>query len=328
MPHRPAFARLDALALIAVAGLGIAAAVPMVSHVRRGPTADQRNLAALVQAMSVYTGDHNVYSPAYVYGAAQTGLNWNIADQIVTNPSPASGYIHWSGMLEGGAYINAKASFESPLVPRGGAPAANPGRFARFWEAGQLNTLGSEPAPSVPDDRQAKRLAYIASRAILSRNRLTSVTPRHDRLVPAAEISSPARTILFTELHNLGGAQPWSIAQDPGTFVYKSHRPVNPFQGLSAGADVYNEPDSPTVTHFQYAPTSAILPPASLGPGMMLEEGSSSSLNGVARSGPDAAADFAMVDGSVIRATVQQSISQRLWGERFYSISGNNAIRP
>lgn len=52
------------------------------------------------------------------------------------------------------------------------------------------------------------------------------------------------------------------------------------------------------------------------------------SLNAVARKGPVGLARFVFLDGHVENTTVQDTITRRLWGDRFYSITGNDAVTP
>jgi prepilin-type processing-associated H-X9-DG protein len=330
MSSTRAFAIRDAVALCATILLSAAVAVSLGVGARRsqGPKVSQLNLGALTKAATMYTNDFDVFPPSYVYGSDPLTLQWSILAQQGTS-NPANGYIHWSSMFSARGYAPTRSMFIDPDAPSGGAPNANPGSTAQFWEPGQLNDLGLTAPAAVPNDRQAKRLAYTANRAIMPRNKLAAGSaPRHDRLVAATEIIAPSSTILFTELLSLAGAQPWRGLQDPSAGVYKSHRPVTPFLGLSVGADVYNEPNSPTFTRFRYATSKEVLPVNQLGPGMILEGTSPTTLNAVARSPIDGAANFAFIDGSVRRFTIQQTLQQRLWGSRFYSITGNSSVQP
>lgn len=322
-----AFALRDAAALSVVLMVLLCAAALMAAS-GRGPDRSQRNLAILSTAVAQYAADFGSFPPSYVYGQSVSGPGWNPAAQGPVHPSPEAGYVHWSGLLTALGYVPIRDAFTSPSVERGGAPNANPGPNPAHWEAGQLNDFGaSSPAP-FPNDRQAKRLAYTANRAIMGRNKLIAGSPRVDRIVGESEPLNPSGTILLTEFHAFSGPQAWRAVQDPDTGVFRSHRPVNPFLGLSAGADVYSEPNSAGFARFRYVAESELLPAAALGPGMIMDQQSATTLNTVARSAQDGRANFAFLDGSVGRFTVQETVRRRLWGSRFHSISGNNAVQP
>lgn len=103
---------------------------------------------------------------------------------------------------------------------------------------------------------------------------------------------------------------------------YKSYRPVTPFVGVSAGTNVYAEPNSVAFARFRYPTVGEIQP---LGPDMLA---TSTELNAVGRHRAGGTSLFAHLDGAVVQMTVQQTIAGRLWGERFHSITGNTAVVP
>jgi prepilin-type processing-associated H-X9-DG protein len=171
-------------------------------------------------------------------------------------------------------------------------------------------------------------MAYTGNAAIFPRNKFTdSGGGRKSTLVRSVVITDPSRTILATEFfyHN-----DWdSLMVDS---KIKSHRPVTPFVGGSSGIDVYQEPDFGGLPRFRYPPDWAILKKRELGAGVI--EDQNTALNAVGRHHPggDAeyggTANFVFVDGHVDKMTVLETVKQRLWGERFYSITGNNRVDP
>jgi len=50
-------------------------------------------------------------------------------------------------------------------------------------------------------------------------------------------------------------------------------------------------------------------------------------VNAMGRLQPGGRAHLAMVDGSVVLRTPADSVADRLWGERFYSITGGDRVR-
>ena len=66
---------------------------------------------------------------------------------------------------------------------------------------------------------------------------------------------------------------------------------------------------------------------------MAIDETSPTTLNAVGRHHPGkdkkgGTANFCFVDGHVEQMTVLQSLQQRKWGDRFYSITGENRVSP
>jgi prepilin-type processing-associated H-X9-DG protein len=179
--------------------------------------------------------------------------------------------------------------------------------------------------------KMAKRMAYTGNAAIFPRNKFTaSDGGRLNRLVDPSGVDGSARggagTILTTEFLYLPNWQ--SLAVEEGKI--KSHRPITPFVGGSAGSDVYNEPDIGGAPRFFYPPLTSIYKLDQLGAGM-IEDGNSI-LNAVGRTHPGGdkgyggTANFSFVDGHVARMTVIDSVNKRLWGERFFSLTGGNAV--
>jgi prepilin-type N-terminal cleavage/methylation domain-containing protein/prepilin-type processing-associated H-X9-DG protein len=331
-PERGGFTLIELLVVVAVIALLIGLLLPALGKARNEAQATRcmASIRSVAQAVLMYTGDYNVFPPSYVYAADETGGDWRIADQIGDNPNANNGYVHWSWALfdgqQGGSGIP-ESAFTCPSVLNGGAPATNPGSDLDDWELDwQQNDLGQAPGAAIPKDRQAKRMAFTGNAAIFPRNKFNIAAQRRNRLVNPALIDAEARgaagTILATEFAEI---KQWrSIADE---YESKSHRPITPFIGGGAGTDVYNEPDFGDEPRFFYPPESSLLDKDELGENMIKD--GNTILNAVGRHHPGGdplggTANFVFVDGHAERTTVLQTMRRRLWGERFYSLTGRN----
>jgi prepilin-type N-terminal cleavage/methylation domain-containing protein/prepilin-type processing-associated H-X9-DG protein len=325
-----AFTLIELLVVIAIIALLIGLLVPSLSKVRNEARTLKcaTALRSVAQSVAMYCGDSGFFPPSYVYANSETGEDWRVEDQILTNPNQANGYVHWSWSLFNSGYVN-QDSFKCPAMLHGGAPAANPGSDPDDWEPGQVNDLGNAPGAPTPHDRQARRMAYTGNAAIFPRNKFTASDGlRKNRLVKQAWIdqskSGGSRTILATEFLDTGSN--WESLSVGG--IIKSHRPITPFIGGSSGSDVYAEPDLGSTPRFFYPAESSIRPLSQLGAGMI--EDANSILNAVGRQHPGGdrvyggTANFSYVDAHVERSTVLESIKQKRWGDKFYSLTGNN----
>lgn len=327
MITRRAFAVTDALVLVACLCVLFVLLVPLHTRARRADNADlvAGNLAEAHKALTVYSQQQADYlPPTAVLGSAPTGIAWTIAGQ--SDPSATfNGYVHWSGMLTALSLAQPRI-FTSPVVPRGGAPAPNPGPQATDWEPGQLNVSGASAPSATPDDRQSARTPFVPNGALMPRNNLATSpgSPRFSRLVKLPQVDDPSNVVLLTEFAALSGNRPWDTVLDSSS-VSKTNRPVTPFIGVSTGTNVFQEPDSATLARFTLPPLSAIRPDTQLGTDLLNDQ--SSTLNAIARHHPGGTSNFVMCDGSARRATVKESVQRAWWGKRFYSITGNNTLR-
>lgn len=286
-------------ALVVTSGL-VALALPMLGAMRW----NSASAAAMWQATGV----------GRAIEAAAIDAGW----YAPTFRSDADGGVtHFSAVLADGGYVQGVDAFTSPLAPGGGAPAAG------------------------DHVRQAPRLAFTVNGAIMPPEPLAySGTDRHYRLVGHRgavpqrgawltrqdEPVAPATTVQVTEW--LADAGYSALRQGSRTL---SHRPIVPFLGVSAG----RSPEREAVAGAGPAPF--VYPQAGdvFGDGAnfaeVLASRGATEINAMGRShrqgNSEGRAALIMLDGSARLATPLQSVTQRLWGEAFHSITGGQGVR-
>lgn len=332
------FTLIELLVVISVIALLMSIMMPALNRARESAKAlvCMTNLKSVGLGMVQFVTENDGYFPAsYVYPNSDID---SFNPKMVKNQDAGKphGYLHWSWFLLGGKHVDEEV-FQCPSMRHKGAPRTNPGSDAEDWSDGQIDDNGQTSSNSFVD-KQAPRMAYTCNAAIVPRNKFTKELAyggaRLNRLVKMSHIKRPGSTILATEFN-----KNWRLVgeQQGGYVLSKSHRPVTPFYSLGSGWDVYN---SNTRTPFVCGV------PGSENYGLLtmdyIEKGSnllvsSNPLNAVGRHHPGGniggidnmgeGANFAYTDGHVERKHVLQTIRDRQWGNKFYSITGNNFVK-
>lgn len=286
----------------AAATLAVAAtlALPMLGFTRANSASHAARLSALAVARGIeaMATDTRAYAPAFR----------THADGAIT---------HHSAPLLALGYVASEADFTSPLAPGGGAPSAG------------------------PHAAQAARTAFTVNAAIMPPEPLTySGTDRHYRPVPHAgplpqsgfiptrqsDAIAPASTLLLTE---------WLTTDNYAALrqgrTIKSHRPIVPFLGATAGRSPEREAIAGAgPTPFAYPETTDIFADNANFAETLTSAGPTE-INAMGRSHPSGngggKAALIMLDGSARLATPRQSVTQRLWGATFHSITGGQGVR-
>lgn len=330
MKRTTAFTLIELLVVIAVVALLIGILLPALGLAREAgrQSVCATNLRSVSGAVGVYTATHDYFPLAYVYGADEVSGDWRPEDQVAEHPAPMNGYVHWSFALYGGETGGAglpEESFQCPTTLNGGAPRSNPGPNADDWEPGQVNGVGDSRPSGFPKDRQAARMAYAGNAAVFPRNKLNATSNRRNRFVRGSDIDGsrggPAGVILATEFFDNRDA--WTSVASSSRGEIKSHRPIEPFLGVQSGVHVFDEPLS-AGSGFVYPSPFDIEQENELDRYEILNK--KTRLNAVGRHHGEEKANFAFVDGHVDTLGVRETVERKLWGDRFYSLSGDNSV--
>jgi prepilin-type N-terminal cleavage/methylation domain-containing protein/prepilin-type processing-associated H-X9-DG protein len=333
-PGDRGFTLIELLVAVSIIALLISILLPSLRSAREQAKAvvcatNTRHVGQSIASYLVWS--KGIYPASYVYPHNDLG-EWDPDDQPADHPY---GYLHWSWFLYEDGKANDKA-FHCPKFNNGGTPRTNPGPDMKDREPNQRDQNGDRN-PSDLTDKQAPRMAYAGNAALIPRNKFTteiSGGSRVNQFVPDTRVKRASETILATEFINK-----WELLgiKDADGTLSKSHRPINVFWHVGSGYNEYLSDER--VPGFMYGllsdqETYGVRPIKEVLAREDLLDYTSGypQVNAVGRHHPGGnddlggTANFLFCDGHSERMHVLKTMERRLWGDRYYSLSGRNEI--
>jgi prepilin-type N-terminal cleavage/methylation domain-containing protein len=314
-----AFTLIELLVVIGILSILAALLSPALSNVKGKARQLQCavNLASLGKSFAIYASDsRDSYPAAYYYRGMALGADGE------TPSTPIQGYVHWSGILLGGRWIEPKALC-CPAFDRGGLPPAN-------TTSDNLENNQKCETEGVVDD-QAARCAFTVNQALFPANHFITNFQgaiRPTRHVKDMQVRSPSRTIMATEW-----STDWQmLVEDSSAPVCRSYLPVHGFLGL--GPALANNRFDTRLFGCQRACWAAMrcLAASDLSASPALPASKLPRLDWVGRNHArrslvgTRSSNFLNADGHVANSTIFDTLAPFQWGQEFYSLQPGNDI--
>jgi prepilin-type N-terminal cleavage/methylation domain-containing protein/prepilin-type processing-associated H-X9-DG protein len=337
------FTLIELLVVVAVIAVLIAILLPSLGKARANARATKcgASMRAVGQGVTGYTTEFdNTLPPSYVYANANGG--WSLAGQY--SSPPPYGYQHWSYFLFGN--VKDLKAFTCPEFEYGGVPRTNPGPAQGYWCDGQVDQNGSSTPNSVVEDKQAPFCAFAANEALIPRNKFDAAAVQADSSISGAaagrwclfvrrsSVTRDSGTILATEYNSN-----WKTTTVGGGLMKAvAHRPICPFNPGLGGSNEFAV--DATNGFYTFVQSTSLMDLATVTSHSSTDDAlitNTIQLNDVGRNHPGnssagghsmgGTSNFLYVDGHVDRKSITDTLDQREWGDRFYSMNGNQTVR-
>ena len=327
-PQPKAFTLIELLVVISIIALLVGILLPALGAARKSAQAivcggNERNVG---QAVTTYTTDgKGLFPPSYVYPMDDKG-DWRWEDQYQGNTGNPVHYLHWSYIVYG-KQTGGDDAFTCPAMENGGMPRTFPGDDRENWQI----------SPFYPPDLQATRMAYAGNILLMPRNKFFGGV-RQFQLVQSGMVRDLSNTILAAEY----SANTHMIRNSSG--LSKSHRPFVPVKDVGGGVNLISTAPSGNRGRYFYdqnprasetfglvdydtilgEQTGALSQIDSGGPNMNAVGRHHPGGGGGSGPGSEGSGNFVFADGHVERTTVRDTLENRKWGDRVYSVVGND----
>ena len=235
----------------------------------------------------------------------------------------AKPYVHWSGMLKDGNYLNNNQAYVCPTMENGGwAPTCFTGGFNAYGEAiapppGQNDATGGS-------DFQVPRISYTVNEVIMPRKKYpigSSKSPNTDALMQVKDIllKAPSSEIMMAEFTD--SVSRIMGSSSAGGDALKSHRPTSGLAKDVGNTQTAYDSETGTATVL-YAVSSASAKTFAGTDTTQLH------LNYVAWDRHSKRGNYLFADGHSEAKTLDETLDPNsfLWGKRAYSDTRVTAI--